>query len=165
MTAQQTFLKHLLLHQDDLRAFIGSLVSDRARRDDVFQEVALTLWTIFDRYDTSRSFGAWARGIAANKILKAKRQDRRFPMPFSPDMVQEILDAFAASEPDPECLRERGLQHCLKKVPDSGQLLLASFYAERLSCADIAKQSDLSVEAIYQQIAKCIEGYLNHLNH
>ena len=64
----ETFLRLFLKHQGDVRAFIGSLVRDRNVRDDVFQEVALVCWRDFDRYDRSRSFGAWGRGGAAPHV-------------------------------------------------------------------------------------------------
>jgi RNA polymerase sigma-70 factor (ECF subfamily) len=90
VTAHQSFLEHVMPHQSDLRAFIGSLVTDQARREDIFQETALTLWQKFEHFDHSRSFGAWARGVAANKILQAKRQDHRFPMPFDPEVIAQV---------------------------------------------------------------------------
>ena len=118
MTAHDTFLKLFLDHQTEIRAFVGTLVSDGTRREDVFQEIALTLWKEFDKFDQARSFGAWARGVAANKILQAKRKDRRFPMPFSPEVVEHLLETFASSETSIPSLRERGLRHCRAKLPE-----------------------------------------------
>ena len=79
MDRQQDFLKHFLRHQDDLRAFIGSIVRDRHACDDILQEVALVLWQKFDAYDPARSFGGWARGIAANKIMQSFAKAKRVP--------------------------------------------------------------------------------------
>ena len=47
MDPQNEFLTLFLEHQVGVRAFIGSLVRDRHTRDDLFQEVALTLWHEF----------------------------------------------------------------------------------------------------------------------
>lgn len=169
MINQQSFLNHFLEHERDLRAFIGSLVADRSRREDVLQEVALTLWEKYASFDQTRPFGAWARGVAANKVLQAKRQDRRFPMPFSPELVQQIVEAFAVDAPTAANLHERGLQHCLAKLPEPSRSLLAQHYEDRLPCAKIASAQGCSVESIYkqlsrlrQQLAACIEGYLKH---
>src|SRR6186997_1869701 len=70
MDRHEEFLRLFLKHQSDIRAFIGSLIRDRHTREDVCQEVALVLWQEFHRYDRARSFGAWARGIAARKIMQ-----------------------------------------------------------------------------------------------
>ena len=77
MDPHEEFLRLLLRHQSDVKAFIGSLIQDRHLRDDVFQEVALVLWQEFARYDRSRSFGAWARGIAVKKVLQRWEKSRR----------------------------------------------------------------------------------------
>ena len=83
MDRQEKFLRLFLQHQGDVRAFLGSLVRDPHARDDLFQEVALICWRDFARYDPTRSFGAWARGIAANKVKQWWAQARRAPVAFS----------------------------------------------------------------------------------
>src|SRR3979409_340936 len=113
MNRQDEVLKLFLKHEADVKAFIGSLLLDGHLRDDAFQEVALTLWRQMDAYDWQRPFGAWARGIAARKILQLRDQNARFPVAFSPETIQAILDAFertaeAASE------KMNALRECLK---------------------------------------------------
>ena len=88
MNRQDEFLKLLLRHQTEVKAFIGSVVLDRHLQDDVFQEVAVALWQQMDRYDWDLPFAAWARGIAANKILQMRDQNARFPVAFSPETIQ-----------------------------------------------------------------------------
>ena len=170
MTAHDTFLKLFLDHQTEIRAFVGTLVSDGTRREDVFQEIALTLWKEFDKFDQARSFGAWARGVAANKILQAKRKDRRFPMPFSPEVVEHLLETFASSETSIPSLRERGLRHCRAKLPEKSRLLLDRHYEHGEACASIAKDCKRSVDAVYQtlsrirrQLGACIETYVKQI--
>jgi RNA polymerase sigma factor (sigma-70 family) len=88
------FLKLLLAHQDDLQAFLASVVRNAHDRDDVFQETVLTLWDKFPEYDPTRSFGAWARGIAVNKVLQHRGRSGAVPSPFSPQAIAAIVDAF-----------------------------------------------------------------------
>lgn len=64
MAMHGEFLKLIIAHQDDLRAFLASLVRNGHDREDVFQETVLTLWDKFDEYDRSRAFGAWAKGAS-----------------------------------------------------------------------------------------------------
>ena len=106
----EEFLENFLEHQRDLRAFIGSLVREPAAREDVFQEVALILWREWERFDRTKSFGAWARGIAANKILHRQRADRRFPVAFEPETMERILEAFDSVEHD---FQVQALRHCM----------------------------------------------------
>ena len=170
MTAHQSFHKHLRQHQADLRAFIGSLVTDVARREDVFQETALTLWQKYPDYDHSRSFGAWARGVAAKKILHAKRQDQRFPTPFDPETIEHIAQGFEDIDTEAAAsVHERGLQHCLKKLPDEAHALLVARYEQGLSGEVLARKQGCSLQALYKQLSRirqqlgtCIESYARH---
>ena len=82
MTNREQFLSLFLAHESDIRAFIGSIVLDRHMRQDIFQDVAMILWQKFEEYDSARPFGAWARAIAAHKILQHRHQNKRFPVVF-----------------------------------------------------------------------------------
>jgi RNA polymerase sigma-70 factor (ECF subfamily) len=77
MDQRDEFMKLFLKHQLDIKAFIGSMILDRDLRDDVFQEVALVLWEKIDTYDPERSFGAWARGVAAKKVMQTREKQAR----------------------------------------------------------------------------------------
>ena len=137
MADRETIFKLLMQHEAGLRAFLGSMVRDRALRDDVFQEVALTLWEQADRYDTARPFGPWARGIAANKVLERRRKNRRFPLAFSPETIEAVTKAFGRTEPTarPEA---DALEHCLEGLPERTRELLALRYEDDLACDNIA---------------------------
>ena len=149
------FLTLLLRHEPDLRAFIGSLVTDRHRREDVFQEVALTCWREFEKYDPGRPFGAWARGVAANKVLQARERDARFPVAVSPEAVRAVLDAFdrtevAGSPPD----AAEALRACVNQLPDHSRSLVALRYDDGLDCAAIAGRLGRTVDAVYQALSR-----------
>jgi RNA polymerase sigma-70 factor, ECF subfamily len=166
MQRRKTFLQLVLEHERAIKAFIGSLVRDNHMRDDVFQETALALWEQFDRYDAQRPFGAWARGVASNKILQRRHADRRFPLAFSPEAIQAVLDAFEQAESDS---RERSdaLEECLEQLPDRSQQLLRLRYGEDLRGEKISRRTGQTVEAIYQALSRirailerCIETRL-----
>lgn len=87
MTEQEVFLSRFLRCEADLRAFVGAVVRDVHLREDVFQEIALTLWQQFGLYDPDRPFGAWARGVAAKKLLERSSGNRRLPLVLSPEAI------------------------------------------------------------------------------
>lgn len=72
MADRDTIFRLLMQHEGEFRAFVRSMLRDRGLCHDVFQEVALTLWEQASRYDASRPFGPWARGIAANKVIERR---------------------------------------------------------------------------------------------
>jgi RNA polymerase sigma-70 factor (ECF subfamily) len=147
------FITLFLKHQADLKAFIGSLVRDRHARDDVLQEVALTLWQRFSTYEPQRSFGAWARGIAAKKILQRWEKLDRMPQPFAPQVIQALLDAYertAAAAP----ARSDALERCLQDLPDKSRRLLELRYEQALTLGEIARRVGSTLDAVHKALSR-----------
>jgi RNA polymerase sigma-70 factor (ECF subfamily) len=166
MHHQDHFLRLLLRHEAELRAFIGSIVHDPHAREDVFQETAVILWREFSRYDCSKSFGAWARGIAARKLLEQRNHQRRTPLLFSPEAIQMLAEAAerASSEHQPTL---EALEHCVGRLPDRSRQLLAMRYGQSQAPETIAEQLGMTIAAVYQALwrlraalRQCMERYL-----
>ncbi|MFN0129862.1 MAG: sigma-70 family RNA polymerase sigma factor [Verrucomicrobiales bacterium] len=147
------FLEHFLAHETELRAFIGAVVRDVAAREDVFQEVARSMWKNFDRFDPARRFGAWARGIAANKVLEEHRRRARSPLSFAPEVVEAIRDAYDATDDRPGA-REEALRLCVQRLPERSRQLLTLRYGDGLKCGLIARRLGQSVDAVYQSLSR-----------
>jgi RNA polymerase sigma-70 factor (ECF subfamily) len=149
----ESFLVHFLNVQHDLRAFIGAMVRDPAAREDVFQEVSMTLWKSYAKFDPSRSFGAWARGVAARKILENHRYSSRLPECVTPEVLDSVAAAFAP-EDDLWQQRERALKECIAQLPKHSGQLVSERYAEGLSMDQLSERRGLSVEALYQTLSR-----------
>src|SRR5690606_7013505 len=133
--------------------FIGSVVRDPHGCEDVFQDVALTLWKEYDRYDPSRPFGAWARGIAAKKLLQRWNRQGRLPISLSPEAIQAVAAAFDRTEPvAPD--RAEALQQCLKTLPEKSRRLLAMRYEEARKLPQIAEELQATLDALYQALSR-----------
>jgi len=153
MSTHDEFLPLFLAHQGDLRAFIGALIRDAQTREDVFQGVALTLWESFDRYDRERSFGAWARGFAARKVLHEHRNNARFPLIFPAEAIQTILDAYDRTE-SPEAPRRAALRECMERLPARTREVLTLRYEQDLSGEGIATRLGSTVDAVHQTLSR-----------
>jgi RNA polymerase sigma-70 factor, ECF subfamily len=156
VNAHDDFLLNFLRCEADLKAFIGSLVRNPHLRADVFQEVALALWRQIDAYDPSRPFGAWARGIAAKKVLQMRDKDARFPVAFSPETIEAVLQAYDRTDAD---YRADALRECVRLLPEKARRLLEQRYEQNLPCDEIARASGATVEAVYQNLSR-IRGRL-----
>ena len=152
---QQGFLRLFLRHQDDLRAFVASAIRDWAAAEDVVQEVSLILWDRFDEYDDAYSFGAWARGIAANLIKREYRRHRRAPLRLSEEALHALCTAFdqAAVERAP-AERQEALRACLSELGERPRRLLSLHYEEGLRQAAIAQRVRGSVEAVGKMLQR-----------
>jgi RNA polymerase sigma-70 factor (ECF subfamily) len=176
-----------LTHQGDIRAFVGSVLRQSAARDDVVQETALVLWRKFDSYDASRSFGAWARGIAANLVRQRLERDGRHAQLLPPEVLPAIVAAYDRTAFDaggggfglergrpegvagdsPLASRRDALELCLKELPDKSRTLLAMRYEEGLSSAKAADRIGSTVDAVHKALSRirlkleaCIERRL-----
>ena len=152
MDRHAEFLKLFLATQGDLKAFLASVLRDRAALEDVFQDTSLVLWQKFAEYDPARPFGAWARGIAAHKILQEREKTRRIPLAFSPASLHAILEAFdrGKAEPsDPAPLRD-----CVGKLPERSRRLLALRYGESLKLGDIARHVGSTLDAVHKALSR-----------
>ncbi|HXG61534.1 MAG TPA: sigma-70 family RNA polymerase sigma factor [Planctomycetota bacterium] len=163
MDAHERFLRLLLAHQEDLKAFIASMVRERAQTEDLFQDVCLALWRGFSGYDPSRPFGAWARGVAAKKILQAWERSRRTPLPFSPEAVRAILDAY--DREDPPAGEAEGLRDCIARLPERARRLLALRYERALTLGEVAREVGSTLDAVHKALSRiraalqeCLEG-------
>jgi len=162
MNPNPEFLALFLQHQDGIRAFIRSLVRDRGAADDVFQETSIVLWSEFDRYEPNRSFGAWARGIASNKVLKSYARNRRFSVALPPEAINAVAISFDERESNMEDERT-ALRACLEKLSDYGRQLLVLRYEHSLSVSALASRIARSEEAVHKALvrvrsalAKCV---------
>jgi RNA polymerase sigma-70 factor (ECF subfamily) len=153
MDSQSEFLTRFLHCEVEIRAFVGSFVRDVHAREDLFQEIALTLWRRFDSYDPERSFGAWARGIAAKKLLERRNRSGRMPIPFSPAAIQMLAEAAERTQMNPTQSFE-ALEHCLDRLPEKSQRLLTMRYTQGRSANSIAAEFKTSVDAVYQALSR-----------
>lgn len=166
MTNREQFLALFLAHESDVRAFIGSVIPDRHVRQDVFQDVAMTLWQKFDEFDSTRSFGAWARGIAAHKILQHRVQSKRFPAVFPSEAILAILAAYDRTEAQP-VEQHVALDACVRCLPEHSRTLLKLRYERDLKADEIASMTGKSADAVYQalcrirsRLAECVKRRL-----
>ncbi len=155
MDAHEEFLKLLLRHQPDLKAFVASMVRDRAAAEDLFQEICLALWQGFGSYERGRPFGAWARGVAGKKLLQSREKTRRVPLAFSPQAIQAVLEAYDRTEPQ---ARTEGLRDCIEKLPDRSRELLALRYEKSMKLGEIARHAGSTLDAVHKTLSRIREA-------
>jgi RNA polymerase sigma-70 factor, ECF subfamily len=166
MVEQSHFLRHFLEAEADLRCFVGSFVRDRTAREDLFQDIAMTLWKTFAEYRDDRPFGAWARGIAMNKVRHYYGRSKRAGLLFSPQTMQAISDAFAKLERKSPAALD-ALEECVHALPEKSREILQMRYAESRDIDELSAFAGVSQTGIYKTLARlrkrlhdCIERRL-----
>src|SRR5260221_12446474 len=75
----EAYLRLLTQHDRWLATYVFSLVASTADAQDILQEVKVTMWKQFAKFETGTNFRAWARKIATNQILNYLRAVQRLP--------------------------------------------------------------------------------------
>ncbi len=153
MGQHQRFLALFLRHQDDLRAFVGSVVRDWTAVDDIVQETAVVAWRKFAEFDPSRSFGAWARGIAGFEIRKHRERSARVPTRLSSEAIAAI-EAVWDDDASPVSPRLEALGRCLERVEPRARDILAWRYRDGLEIDVVAQRCGRRSEAVGKMLQR-----------
>jgi len=89
-TRTREFVRLLSLYEQELSGYIVSLVPNWADGDEIAQETKLRLWEQFERYDSAKDFGAWARTIAHFMVLAYRKRSKRTSARFSQQFIDLV---------------------------------------------------------------------------
>jgi len=156
----EAYLRLLTQHDRWLAAYVYSLVPRAADAEDILQEVKVTMWKHFGKFQPDSNFRAWARTIATNQILNYRRAEHRRP---NAELDEEFISAVAAEiDRRAEVLdrRSEALRECLQKLPEAHRKLITWRYYEDCGIEEIASKSERTVEAAYRLLSR-VRGVLN----
>src|SRR5262245_59731087 len=93
---EQAF-RQILAHRTMLKAYLQAIIRDPVLAEDTFSQVTIEIARSWKRYDTSRPFENWARGLARRIALAELRKRGREPVALDEDVLESIgmeLDQF-----------------------------------------------------------------------
>lgn len=152
---QATFQRLLDQYQPALWRLVNSYEPDAARREDLFQEIALGLWQAIPRFRGDSSERTWlyriAHNIAASSLhSRRKREHRESPL------TDSVSRSGAPDRTEGTLLFEEKRQSMLAATRELGaidrQLIL--LYLEDLSYQEIEQISGLSASAIASRLSR-----------
>ena len=127
----------------------------RGDAEDMSQEVFLRLHRHFATYDPGLPFIPWFRRLSSNACLNWCRDHRS----RRPSRLDETEPAAPAPTPDPP----DELRDAIQTLPDELRLVLARFYFEGLSVAEIAQSMDAPVGTIKTWLYRAREALKSKL--
>jgi RNA polymerase sigma-70 factor (ECF subfamily) len=150
----ERYLRLLTEHERAIAAYVYSLVSSPADAADILQECKLSMWRMFDRFETGTDFRAWGRKIAIHQILNFRRAVNR--RPDSP-LDQQFIEAVAAEIDQRADFLDRKadvLRTCLRKLPAPHRAIVTWRYYDECTIDEIAAKTDRSSEAVYRLLSR-----------
>jgi RNA polymerase sigma-70 factor (ECF subfamily) len=152
--------------QPTIAGFIRTLIPDYQQADEVLQRVAVTLVRKFDHYDPTRSFTAWAVGVAKYEVLYFRRERATDKHLFGDEIVEQIAIRYELLAEDIDPLRE-ALQRCLEQLKGRSQRVIELRYRRGMKSRAIADEMTLSSGAVRmllcrvrESLRRCIERRL-----
>lgn len=164
--AHQTYVTQLIAHQDDLRAFVHSLLPNSPVADDVLQSTNLVLWQKRSQFKQGTNFHAWTFKIARIQVQhqydRAKRETR---LVFSESLIEQIATAATTT-----LARERKLsilEGCMGKLSKTQRQIVDARYAPNDSLEHYAEKTGatagslrIALYRIRAILRKCVEDNL-----
>jgi RNA polymerase sigma-70 factor (ECF subfamily) len=129
------------------------------------QEVAVVLWERFDTYDETRSFRAWAFGVARYQALMFLRRARSDRHVFDDTLAQRVADAAVEHAQHHDAQRE-ALDACLRRLDPGQRDLILEAYAPGIRIDHLAQKRGQTAMALYKTLHRirmlliaCIRGH------
>jgi RNA polymerase sigma-70 factor (ECF subfamily) len=144
-------------HSEMLLAYLRSAVRDPVLVDDLFQETMLTAWRLLDRFDRSRPFGPWLRGIAGKLILAERRKRAKGFVLCDADVLEHLASRFDAVQSlSGDTLDDKleTLRECLKLLPDRYREAVELRYHQQLQGRGLAEKLQISTEALKKRLQR-----------
>lgn len=135
-----------------LFGYLVTLVSNPADAEEVFQEVCVVVWRLYDQFELGTDFVKWVSVIAHNQVRKFRRESRRGGFQLS-DETCERLAADAARGADLFDFRRDALRKCLGKLPSRERQLVERCYSHSAaSFKTVAEDLGRPVNTVYKAL-------------
>jgi RNA polymerase sigma-70 factor, ECF subfamily len=144
------------LQRDQARIFgyIVSLVRDLDDADDIFQQTSMVLWRQFDQYDRTRSFLAWACGVARLEVSNYLRSRSRKRLYFSDELSLLLIAATEEVTVDEMDYRREALSGCVDKLRPRDRELLEECYNNDGGINEIAEKRGRIPQSLHNSLRR-----------
>ncbi|MFM7522262.1 MAG: sigma-70 family RNA polymerase sigma factor [Planctomycetota bacterium] len=120
-----------------VRAYVAAAIKSTADREDVLQQVALTVARRFEEYDGRRPFVGWVLWLAKSRIVDHYRSSQRQRLVLGPDVLDRLAESLAATHDDVSP-RRAALDDCLATLTERSRALVRMRYHDGLAITAIA---------------------------
>lgn len=120
-----------------VRAYVAAAIKSTADREDVLQQVALTVARRFEEYDGQRPFVGWVLWLAKSRIIDHYRSSQRQRLVLADDVLERLAESLTETHDDLSPRRE-ALDECLATLTERSRALVRMRYHDGLAITSIA---------------------------
>ena len=157
---QETFADLARRHHRELLIYARVLTREDHQSRDIVQESFVTAWENMERFDVTRDFGSWLRGIVRNKWRETMRRNNK-----QIALEDDVLESMEAEMLTWQELRQDGgpgvfvrLEDCVGKLPAALVAAVKSFYYEGYSTNEAAEKLDIGGATLRKRLERAREA-------
>jgi RNA polymerase sigma-70 factor, ECF subfamily len=152
------FTELLTAQQGSLFAYIYALVHNLRDAEDVYQDVALTIWQKYDDFTVGTNFAAWAQTVARYKVRDFLRRKRRGRVHFNDRLLVEMAETLAESDASGNAetaqAYHRALHDCMSRLNAVDQQLVAMSYSRTCTLKEVAEREGRSLQSVCNSLKR-----------
>lgn len=150
-TQHEQFVALFVRHEAAIQSFVLTLVPLFADSEEVVQEASMTMWRRFDQYQPGTSFRNWAFQIAKYTAFNFVRKQVRDRHLFSEKIMTLLAEQGEREQEDRESRRSM-LEHCIAKLNEKDQTVLAGCYQEGMTIKAFAEANGRTPNAVTKHL-------------
>jgi len=143
------FLGLFVRHQQELYAYILTLVPHVNDADDLFQDGMTVMWQKFDQFEPGTNFAAWGVQIMRYQILEYRRNLARSKRVLIEDSLFEALMDSMPTIQDEMAARIEALRKCQARLDDRARRILKMRYERNTPVEEIGSYLKVSRRHVY----------------
>ncbi len=132
------FLGLFVRHQQEIYAYILTLVPHVNDADDLFQDGMTVMWRKFDQFKPGTNFAAWGIQIMRFEILEYRRNLARSKRVLIEDSLFEALLDYVPTMQDEMAVRIEALRKCQALLDDRAKRIIKMRYEHNTPAEEIA---------------------------
>ncbi len=153
------FLGLFVRHQQEIYAYILTLVPHVSDADDLFQDGMTVMWRKFDQFRPGTNFAAWGIQIMRYQILEYRRNLARRKRVSVEDSLFEALMDYVPTMQDEMAVRIEALRKCQTLLDDRAKRIIKMRYEHNTPVEEIASYLKVSRRHVYHILGQ-INGVL-----
>lgn len=141
-------------HHRGLVAYATALVKSEAAGRDLVQDSCVAAWRSLDKFDVSRDFATWMRGIVRNKWREHCRRHAR-EVQLDEETLSRLEHVFEPSADDNGLFAR--LAECRSKLPEAMAETVRLIYDEGRTSDEAAELMEASAPALRKRLERARE--------
>ena len=151
-SAADRFEAEAMPHLNDIFRTATRILGDRARAEDVAQEVYLQAWKSFHKFEPGTNCRAWLFKILFHCVNHHRRKWFRFPLVKE---TEEFIEAtLTYNEPVPEYLTDEDILAALDRIPADFRDVILMVDVEESAYKDAAEILSIPIGTIMSRLSR-----------